>query len=84
MKGHVINIKTKELLITSVTLNGCQVNESAIKGCKWRKEDGTRNGGFMCNHESSSKHCVPFCFASDFEKVLMEEDIGHGGMVINY
>jgi hypothetical protein len=31
MKGHVINIKTKELSITSVTLNGCQVNESAIK-----------------------------------------------------
>jgi hypothetical protein len=24
-----------------------------------------------------------FCFASDFEKVPMEEDVGHGGMIIN-
>ncbi len=48
-------------------------------------EKGRWNGGLMCNHESSSKHCV-FCvffgFAGDFEKVPMEEDSGHGGMII--
>jgi hypothetical protein len=36
----------------------------------------------MCNDESSNKHWVLFCFVGDFEKVVMEEDIGHGGMNI--
>jgi hypothetical protein len=36
----------------------------------------------MCNHGYSGKQCVFFGFASDFEKVLMEEDAGHGGMII--
>ncbi len=45
-------------------------------------EKGRWNGGFMCNHESSGKHCVFFGFAGDFEKVPMEEDAGHGGMII--
>jgi hypothetical protein len=36
----------------------------------------------MCNHQSSGKHCVFFGFASNFEKVLMEEDVRHGGMII--
>jgi uncharacterized membrane protein YadS len=31
MKGHVIDIRTKDLLIIGVTLNGCQVNESSVK-----------------------------------------------------
>jgi hypothetical protein len=31
MKGRVIDIRTKDLSIMGVTLNGCQVNESAIK-----------------------------------------------------
>jgi hypothetical protein len=31
MKGRVIDIRTKDLSIMGVTLNGCQVNESVIK-----------------------------------------------------
>ncbi len=52
------------------------------QGCKWRKEDGRWNCGFMCNDKSFNKHWVLFCFACDFEKVMMEEDVGHGGMNI--
>ncbi len=45
-------------------------------------ENGRWNGGFMGNHESSSKHCVFFGFVGDFEKVPMEEDVGHGGQLV--
>jgi hypothetical protein len=38
----------------------------------------------MCNHESFGKHCILFCFVGDFEKVLVEEDVRHGGMIIKY
>jgi hypothetical protein len=36
----------------------------------------------MCNDESFNKYWVLFCFARDFENVVMEEDLGHGGMNI--
>lgn len=46
------------------------------------KGNGRRNGDSMCNHESFGKHCIFFGFVGDFEKVSMEEDAGHGGMII--
>jgi hypothetical protein len=72
----------KDLSIRVVTLYGCQINENVMKDVsgEMKMEDGM----VVLYHESFGKHCVFFfCFVGEFEKVPMEEEVGHGGMIIN-